>query len=667
MRLSQWAEKHFYLSAESSYVEQRWTAFPFQTAIMDCMSNDEIVEVVFCKSARVGYTKMMMAAMAYFAEHKRRNQAVWQPTDEDADDFVKTEIDPMLRDVSAMKRVFPEYLSRHRNNTLRQKTFLGSILHIRGGKAAKNYRRLSIDVALVDELDGFDNDIEKEGSPVMLSRKRIEGATFPKHILGSTPKLKNLSMIAAREEQAERRYRFHIPCPHCDTMHTLRFGDADSAYGFKFSKDDPESVQHMCETCGVAYTQAQYNSVSHRGLWIDQHGGYIGDDADFYDQHHQRIQVPRSVGFHIWTAYSPMTPWAQIVREFLSAQAKAKAGDKSELKTFVNTTLGEVWEEDVEETDKDALQKRAETYRLRTVPKGGLVLIAGVDVQDNRFEIVVFAAGKGEETWVIDYIVMYENPALPDSWDKLDQQLKTVYPHACGQHLAIEAVAIDSGGHFTHQVYAFCRTRANRNIFAIKGESKPGMPIKGKSSRQDIKSTGKVIKNGVKLWMVGTDTAKDLIYSRLQIEQPGPGYIHFSNELPEEFYKQLTAEVRVLMRTASGDQYRWIKRGRNEVLDCVVYALFSAHALELHRYTEKMWQKLSDAVQPPTADMFATAELVPLTPSAGSQSIVLPAVDSESASQAEMENPRDDVPAPVIQRSIVSRKISITGTRRVAA
>lgn len=107
MQLSRWAADHFYLSAESSYVEQRWEAYPYQIAILDAMSHDDIREVVFIKSARVGYTKMILAAMGYFAHHKRRNQCVWQPTDDDSDEFVKTELEPMLRDVAAMAEVFP--------------------------------------------------------------------------------------------------------------------------------------------------------------------------------------------------------------------------------------------------------------------------------------------------------------------------------------------------------------------------------------------------------------------------------------------------------------------------------------------------------------------------------------------------------------------------------
>lgn len=214
LNLEQWATQHFYLSAESSYVEQRWQAWPYQRAILAAISHDDIREVDWVKSARTGYTKIILAAKGYFAHHKRRNQALWQPTDDDAIAYVKTELDPMLRDVAVMREVFPAYMARHKDNTLDQKKFIGSMLHIKGGKAAKNYRRISIDVAYLDELDAFDGDVENEGDPVTLAAKRIEGATFPKLVCGSTPKLRGFSLIEARAGLADERFKFAIPCPH---------------------------------------------------------------------------------------------------------------------------------------------------------------------------------------------------------------------------------------------------------------------------------------------------------------------------------------------------------------------------------------------------------------------------------------------------------------------
>lgn len=640
VRLSEWAAEHFYLSAESSYVEKRWEAYPYQIAILDCMGHDEIEEINFPKSARVGYTKMLLAASFYFAEHKRRNQAIWQPTDEDADDFVKTELDTALRDVEVMQSVFPAYHSRDKNNTLRQKKFLGSVLHIRGGKAAKNYRRISVDVAILDELDGFDNDIEKEGAPDLLAKKRTEGATFPKLIRGSTPKLKHLSMVESAERNSLSRFRYHIPCPDCGDYHQLTFKPNEAGQGgIRWHDNDPETVKHFCPGCGLGYTQIDYLRVWQQGRWIDQHGNYIDQGCVFRDTQGNPIQPPRTVGFHIWTAYSPQATWVSIAYAFIKASTKAERGDKSELKTFINTTLGESWEEDVEKTDEDALKQRAEAYPLRQVPYGGLILTAGVDVQDNRFEVTVYAFGVGEEMWTIDYVVLDANPAVKEDWEKLDAYLSTSFQHVSGVHLRIEAAAIDTGGHFTHEVYEFCRHRSHRKIFAIKGESKPGMPIKGRCSKQDVKTkTGKIVKNGIKLWGVGTDTAKDLIYGRLQVPHPGPGYIHFSKDLPDKFYDQLTAEVRVLTRSTAGEVYRWVRqRTRNEVLDCTVYAIFAAYALDLHRYTDKMWQRLIDIVQPANADLFAASVEVP---------------DEVKA-----------LPAPVIVQATSGGKISLKGTR----
>lgn len=608
---SEWAARHFYLSAESSYVEQRWVAYPFQTAILDCMGHDDIEEVVVRKSARVGYTKMLLAAMGYFAQHKHRNQAIWQPTDEDSDEFVKTELEPMLRDVPVMQQVFPTFMQRHKSNTLRQKMFLGSTLHLRGGKAAKNYRRLTVDVAILDEISGFDLDIEGEGNARKLAAKRLEGATSPKLICGSTPKIKDYCQIEAAESQAELVFHFHVPCPNCGAELPLRWGGEGKPFGFKWIGRDPNTVAHLCEACAALWTQVDYLRVWQRGRWVAPNGVWIAPGCRFLGADGERVPTPRTVGFVLWTGYSPQVDWPKIVREFLDATARAQTGDKAELKTFVNLTLGEVWEEEAEKAEESELKKRAEVYELRTVPRGGLVLVAGVDVQDNRFEIVVWAIGRGEEMWVVDHTVLSANPADERDWERLDAYLQTKFRHAGGGRLGIEAAAIDTSGHFTHQVYNFCRQRARRRIYAVRGDPRYGGPVKGRSSLQDVNYRGQIIKAGVKLWHVGTDTAKDLLFGRFKVTQPGPGCVHFSSGLGDEFYDQITAEQRRLIKVAGGEAYRWVPvrgRPRNEALDCTVYAIFCAHMLDLHRYTDRMWERLEKLVAPPNRDMFAPEE-----------------------------------------------------------
>lgn len=614
MSLSQWAAQHFKLSAESSHTQGQWTAYPFQVGWMDAFSDDRIEEVTIRKAKRVGYTKTLLAFIAYNAAHRRRKQALWQPTDDDRDSFVKSEVDPMLRDVAAMGPV----LLGGKEDTLKLKQFLGSVLHTLGGKAARAYRRITVAVAMLDEIDGFDQKIEKSLDPITGARGRLEGAPFPKLVAGTTPRIKGVSHIEYREAHADARLQYHIACPRCQAEHPLVWGGKTVAHGMKWTPAEPATVRHVCPHCHGAITQADYLAVWGAGVWVSTCGQYrYGQDCQWRNALEQPCEPPRHLAFHVWTAYSPQRSWPDIVREFLEATAQAETGEKGPLEGFVNETLGELWEETFEKADEHALSRRAEDYRRFTVPLGGLVLVSGIDVQDNRFEVVTWAVGRGEEMWCVDYSVIPANPADEREWDKLDPYLVTPFQHSGGQTLHIEAAAVDTGGHFTHQAYNYCRTRERRKIFAVRGDPMPSKMVKGKATVQDVNWNGKVLKRGVRLWYVGTDTAKDLLYGRLMVTQPGPGYVHFSKDLPPDYYHQLTAESRVPQRTNRGIEYKWVntKRSRNEVLDCSVYAIFCTHVLGLHLYTDKMWQRLEEAVQPATADLFSAGQ-APAQPAA---------------------------------------------------
>ena len=616
-----WAEKNFYLSAESSYVEQRWKAWPPQRAIMACISNDDIEEIDWPKAARVGNTKIMLAAIGYFSEHKRRNQALWQPTDDDRDEFVKTELDPMLRDVTVMQRVFPAYLARHKDNTLQGKKFLGSMLHLRGGKAAKNYRRISVDVAYIDEADAFDNDIEKEGDPVTLAAKRIEGATFPKLVIGSTPKLKGFSLIDARTQLADERLQFVVPCPHCGEHHPITWGGKDETHGLKWKKDehglaDPASVRHLCPHCGALIDQGEYLAVWEHGYYLNERGDIrlqvIDDEAVFLDHEGNRLRAPRHIAFvNVWTAYSPAANWINIVRDFIAAHAKALEGDKSKLKSFWNTTLGRPWEEDIEKNDADELKHRAEPYALRTIPLGGLLLLAAVDTQDNRLEVTIRAYGRGLETWTVAHEIIYGSPGEDDVWNDLEDILfETEYTHASGQTLRIAACAIDSGGHYTQAVYAFCEKHARRKVFAVKGASGREKHIKNGAQKVDIDWRGRLKKRGLILWHVGTNLGKDMLHSRLALTKPGPGYMHFSNELTDEWFKQMAGEARAERPSARGRESRWTPlRKRVEAWDCATYLVWLETHLDLGRKSAKFWDELEETVQPIVQDLFSSGAL----------------------------------------------------------
>ncbi|MCQ4856675.1 phage terminase large subunit family protein, partial [Escherichia coli] len=104
--------------------------------------------------------------------------------------FMKSHVEPTIRDVPALLELAPWFGRKHRDNTLTLKRFSSGVgFWCLGGAAAKNYREKSVDVVCYDELSSFEPDVEKEGSPTLLGDKRIEGSVWPKSIRGSTPKI----------------------------------------------------------------------------------------------------------------------------------------------------------------------------------------------------------------------------------------------------------------------------------------------------------------------------------------------------------------------------------------------------------------------------------------------------------------------------------------------
>lgn len=573
MTLSEWADKDFYLSAESSYIEGKWTTLPYQKAIMDCMSNDDIREVNWIKSARVGYSKCIVAAAGFFAQHKHRNQVIFQPVDQDAKDFVKDEIDPMLRDVPVVRDIFPDFERKSKNNTLEKKVFIGSTLDVRGGKAAKNYRRLTKDVVFYDELDGFDSDVENEGDPVTLGDKRIEGSTFPKSIRGSTPKIKGLSLIEHYAESSGAFFRYYVPCPDCGEMQYLQWGGRDASFGIKWDDEDHLTAKYLCKHCASLIDYSHLPEMLEKGEWRDSEKGLkINNESQFVNKKGKVVPPPISVAFHIWTAYSIMTTWSRIVEEFLRAKS-----DPNKLKTFVNTTLGETWDEDQGDgANPESLYNRREEYAAE-VPEGVKYLVVGADTQDDRVEWEVFGYGEGEECWSIAFGRLYGDLTSSEFWETLHDKFRQEYRDVRGVSHTVSAIGIDSGGHFTDEVYAFSRKYGTRWIFPIKGANIAGKPVVVMPRKMNAKR--------VYLCEIGTDTAKELIYYRYKLES-GHGSMHFPihEDYDLEYFRQSTAEYKVKNFKRGRPVFEWHLRSgwRNEALDCRVYGLAMIRLLVQH-------------------------------------------------------------------------------------
>lgn len=572
LRLSQWAEKYFYLSSESSTQPGAWQNIPYQIAPMDAMSDDEIRTVTIWKSARWGFTKMGVAFCGYTASHTKRSGLFVQPTEDDVKGFVKDEVDPAIRDCRAVGEVFTGAdKTNSPDNTNHRKVFIGGIHDFIGAHSPRGFRRKTKHWVFYDETDGFELQAGEEGDQFSLGDKRMLSAPYPKSIRGSTPTTKGISKIEKSFAAADMQFEYYVPCPQCGYMQAIRFANLE------YEKGKPLDAKLRCSCCDTLIPYSEQREMVANGRWQTDDGIYIRDDFKFFDAENNPVSKPEHIGFKSWCAISPFAnaSWGRICKEHLEVK-----DDPLKLKAFVNTVLGELWEVDEgEKLEADFLRERVEDYQsLSEIPNGVLAVTAGVDVQADRFEITLMGYGLSMERWVLGHFVEYCDTSVLGNYHKvLDSILDLTILAEDGKELIVLATAIDTG-YATQTVYAYCKsqfTNLERKRLAIKGQS-GNRPIFDPKPRKNWA-------RGLNGWLAGVDSAKERIYAHLQIEEAGAGYIHFPSGLPDDYFEQLTTERKVIRFRKGKRYFEWIKANgaRNEAFDTFVYADVAFESLSL--------------------------------------------------------------------------------------
>lgn len=577
LTVAQWSNQHRMLSQKGSAEPgpYRMERTPYLNEIANCLSpNSPIQKVVLMKSAQIGASELGFNWIGFVIHSCPGPMMMVQPTTDLAEKISKQRISSMIEETKVLSQIISPK-ARDTGNTVLVKEFRGGILVITGANSPVGLRSMPVRFLFCDEVDSYPADVGGEGDPVSLAEKRTQTFSIRKKVfLTSTPKIKDASRIEAEYLSSDQR-RYFVPCPHCGAMQWLKFKQME------WTGNDPSTVKYKCEHCAELIEERFKTEMLKCGEWI----ATAPSDG-------------RSVGFHISALYSPLgwKSWSDIVDEFLKSKA-----DAPKLKSFVNTILGETWEEEYStKMGSTDLQARAEDYLCNTCPAGVLLLTAGIDIQDNRFAIKITGWGKEEEQWVISYQEIFGNPSQPEIWKQLENVLLTPVPHATHANLLVKAAALDSGGHYTHEVYQFTRQHRLKKWIAVKGSNQRAQPAISKPRKVDVNFKGQALKRGAELYLVGTDTIKSVIYGRLKHNEPGPGYIHFSSELPTEFYDQLTAEKQVTKYVRGFPIKEWIKKPgqRNEALDCAVYD-YAALQMIMTQYNRKtFWDQMEKALVP---------------------------------------------------------------------
>jgi len=566
LTVSQWADQYRYLSSESSAEAGKWSTSraEYQRGMMDAVTDPAIETVVLMTAAQIGKTELINNVIGFHIAQNPCPALVVQPTLEMAQTWAKDRLAPCIRDTPALRNVISDPKSRDSGNTVLHKSFKGGHVTACGANSPSSLASRPCRLILCDEVDRYPVSAGAEGDPVALARRRAATFWNRKIVLVSTPTTKGASRIEAAYEESDQR-KYFVKCPDCTEYQHLKWSQV------QWEKDLPGTAHYVCEHCGSCWNDAARYRAIRYGEW---RATSIGDG--------------KTAGFHLNALYSPWATLEDGVRDFIASK-----GDPMRLRTWVNTFLGETFEEIDQSAgvDEHDLMARAHNWG-EMLPEDVVAITIGVDVQDAYLAYEVVGWAPGEKSYSLAYETIFGDPSTKQLWSDLAIALGKTWDHPIAGDMVPRGIAIDTGGHYTQQTYEFVKQQTGKRIFAIKGVGGDGRPIVSRPSRNNI--------GRINLFSVGVNTCKELVYARLKIEADGPGYCHFPADRDAEYYRMLTAERRVTKYYKGRPKLEWVKvRARNEALDCRVYAIAALAIVNIN--LDALYKNMQNIVHNPNA------------------------------------------------------------------
>lgn len=556
--LADWVEQNVVLPSSLAAHPGRMRLWPHQVEIARSMGDSAVERVTMLKSARVGYSQLAVAALGHFTVNDPGPILVVLPAEQDCRDLMVGNIEPVFAESPTLRAALMSNMNDR--DTLYSRRFPGGSLKLVSARAPRNLRGHTARILVLDEVDAFEVDVRGEGDPVALAERRTATFANRRIFMGSTPVHESTSRILRAYEKSDQRV-YECACPACGDRHEIRWKD------IHWLADQPETAHWACPSCGGVVEEAGKAAFVSGGRWRATRPEVIG--------HH---------GYRMSALISllPNAAWQKLVAEFLEAKKSPQT-----LQTFVNVVLGEAWRDDGEEIDDTALASRVEPIGLDRIPADVLVITAGCDVQDDRVEITTTGWTKSGDALALAHETVWGAPLDADTWAEVDDLLKRHWVHPNGGLLKIDAAVVDSGsGGHTDAVYAFCRPRTGRRVFAGKGVPGFQRPLTQLSKAREIR-----------LILVGVDAAKSQIMNRLQAGRT----IRFSDTLDANWFEQLASEKRVV-KYMRGQPYRAFVRipgRRSEALDCLVYSFAARQLVNLD--LDRRGEELASPIMPKKA------------------------------------------------------------------
>ncbi|WP_338661765.1 terminase gpA endonuclease subunit [Pararoseomonas sp. SCSIO 73927] len=579
LSLPEWSAEHARLEDGRAY-----RAFPFQRDIAAAFTQLGVRQITVMKSARVGYSKIIQNFIGYSIAQHPRKVLIYQPTIDDAEKYSRDDIEPVLQWRAVREKAV--FKPRHSDNQTRAKRFPGGWLQIKGMNSAKEFRRVSADVVIIEEPSGAPPTAGISGDQSKLAFMRCFTSDDPLKVAGGTPLVAGSDRTEALFLEGTQEHRY-VPCPHCGHRQVLVFGDGTGP-GIRFEpREKPTRAWYRCAGEKACDIDEEWKS------WMDERGEFVPHAPENGRSHRS---------FHIWAAYSqfPEASWLNIAREFLASRK-----DPTKLQPFTNEWLGETWRLKGEAPTWRRLYDRREERRKGLVPRDALLLLGGIDVQGNRIEIFVWGWSSDRQSYLVDHHVVVGNPVLPATWDEVSRFVTGEWDREGGGSMKLAKVGADTGYQQTH-VLAWARKHPGL-VVPVKGASSHQAPVFAWGEARDPGPRGGKRKKGQRLGLVGNTVVTTELYGLLNLDPPTreeaevgvchpPGYVHLSDLATEEFCKQLVG-VEWIEKTG-----QWKDVHVHEALDGWKYARAMFTAIGADRWSAAHWRELRaswDAVADP--------------------------------------------------------------------
>jgi len=256
--LAEWIEGNVYLPASIAAHPGRMRLWPHQVEIARSMGDPSVERVTILKSARVGYTNLMVAALGHFAVNDPGPVLTVLPADADCRTVMTGTIEPTFAESPVLRAALTANITG-RDNMLSRR-FLGGSLLLVSARAPRNLRGHTAKVLLLDEIDAFEVDVRGEGDPVALAERRTATFANRRIIAGSTPVHESTSRICRAYERSDKRV-FEPACPACGDRHEIRWAD------IRWEEGRPETAHWACPSCGGVVEESEKPAFIATGRW----------------------------------------------------------------------------------------------------------------------------------------------------------------------------------------------------------------------------------------------------------------------------------------------------------------------------------------------------------------------------------------------------------------